>query len=56
VIIIRLVARSMRSHAVSTRDIGSRRRFLGLLLPSAIWVPGTGEVPAQETMVQRRAS
>src|SRR6478752_6289347 len=37
VIIIRLVARSMRSHAVSTRDIGSRR-FLALL-PSAIVVP-----------------
>jgi hypothetical protein len=44
----------MRSHAVSTRVIGSRR-FL-VLLPSAMSVPVEVELTPQESMVQRRAA
>src|SRR3990167_4949562 len=51
VIIIRLVARSMRNHAVSTRDIGSRRIlgafFSAMVLPSVstdgAWLRARGQ-------------
>src|SRR5688500_18125952 len=55
VIIIRLVGRSMRSHAVSTRDIGSRsRRSLGVAWSVIAASSGYGEDGASRQLGRQR--